>query len=102
MPNLTFKFTAKLWVYSGKGAWHFVTLPAEVADGIRFMNPHATGFRPLPVKARIGATTWKTSVFPDSKSRSFLLAVKAAVRATEGLAEGDEVDVWIDVAGGGG
>jgi hypothetical protein len=91
MQNFTFK--AKLWLYSGKGAWHFVTLPQEAAAEIKFFSPNAKGFMPIPVKATIGATTWKTSVFPDSKSGSYLLAVKAEVRKKEKLSADDEVEV---------
>lgn len=100
MPALTFNFTARLWVYAGKGAWHFVTLPAEAADGVRFLNPGAKGFRPLPVIARVGKTTWNTSVFPDRKSGSFLLAVKASVRKLEHIAAGDTVTVELSVHSG--
>ncbi len=88
----TFTFTGTLWRYSGKGAWHFVTLPADVAEAIRFFRPSKV-FTPVAVTAEIGASTWKTSVFPDSKSGSFLLAVKAEVRKAEGIGHGDDVRV---------
>lgn len=96
--DLTFTFKTRLWLYSGKGAWHFVTLPQEAAAEIKFFSPQAKGFMPIPVRAKIGDTTWKTSVFPDSKSGSYLLAVKAEVRKKERLAVGDEVVVRL-VAG---
>jgi hypothetical protein len=95
MQNFT--FTAKLWLYSGKGAWHFVTVPQDAATQIRFFSPQAKGFMPLPVKATIGATTWKTSVFPDSKSGSYLLAIKAEVRKLEALRVDDVVEVSIAI-----
>ncbi len=94
----TFTFTAPLWRYQGKGAWHFVTLPGDVAEAIRFFRP-TKGFMPVAVQAKIGATAWKTSVFPDSKSGSFLLAVKAGVRKTEGIGHGDVVTVQVKIAG---
>jgi hypothetical protein len=90
---LDFKFKAKLWLYSGKGTWHFVTLPEDAAAQIKFFSPQAKGFMPIPVKATIGTTMWKTSVFPDSKSGSYLLAVKAEVRKKEKLSADDEVEV---------
>jgi Domain of unknown function (DUF1905) len=92
---MTFTFTAKLWVYSGKGAWHFLTMPKTIADEIRFFNATAKGFTPLKVTATIGTTTWKTAIFPDSKSGSFVLAVKADVRKTEHLAADDTVQATI-------
>jgi hypothetical protein len=95
MDKIEHRFKAKLWVYQGKGAWHFVTLPKEAADEIRFHNPLARGFMPIACEATIGKTSWKTSVFPDSKSGSYLLAVKADVRKAEKIKSGDAVPVTI-------
>jgi hypothetical protein len=97
MQPLTYHFSAALWLYSGKGAWHFITLPKEAGDEIRFFNGTAKGFMPIPVVATIGSTQWKTSIFPDSKSGSYLLAVKADVRKRERLVAGNECEVQIIV-----
>jgi hypothetical protein len=97
MHPLSFDFTAPLWLWTGKGAWHFVTLPVAAAQEIRFFTPTAKGFVPIAVSASIGKTTWKTSIFPDSKSGSFLLAVKAQIRKAEGLVVGQHVAVQIVV-----
>lgn len=94
---MNFTFTSKLWVYSGKGAWHFVTLPVEAAHEIKFFNAHAKGFMPIAVVATIGGTTWKTSVFPDSKSGSFALAIKKQVRTAENLHVGEMINVALRV-----
>jgi Domain of unknown function (DUF1905) len=90
-------FASKLWMYSGKGAWHFLTLPKDFADEIRFFNPGAKGFTPIKVKAMIGKTSWRTAIFPDSKSGSFVLVVKADVRKSEKLVAGDEVTATVSV-----
>lgn len=90
-------FTAPLWLYSGKGAWHFVTLPKEAADEIRFFNSSAKGFTPISVTAEINDTVWKSSIFPDTKSGSYLLAIKAAVRKAENLKAGDQVTLKLNV-----
>ncbi len=95
MHDMSFHFTARLWLYSGKGAWHFVTLPKDAAAEIRFFKSGLRGFKMVPVKATIGTSTWKTSIFPDSKSGSYVLAVKVAIRKTEGLGDGDKVEVHI-------
>ena len=97
MHDLHFEFTSKLWMYNGKGAWHFLTLPKEAADEIRFFTPLAKGFTPIKVTARIGETTWKTAIFPDSKSGSFVLVVKSAVRQAESLNVGDTVTAVVNV-----
>jgi Domain of unknown function (DUF1905) len=100
MQSMNFVFSAAIWLYSGKGAWHFVTLPQDAAGEIRFFNTSAKGFMPIPVSACIGETTWTTSIFPDSKSGSYLLAIKEGVRKAEKLAAGDEVTVQLRVRSG--
>jgi hypothetical protein len=97
VDRIDHRFRARLWLYQGKGAWHFVTLPKEAADEIRFHNPLARGFMPIACEAAIGKTKWKTSVFPDSKSGSYVLAVKADVRKAEGIKSGDVVRVTLAV-----
>ena len=97
MHDLHFEFTSKLWMYNGKGAWHFLTLPKDAADEIRFFNRSAKGFTPIKVEARIGETSWKTAIFPDSKSGSFVLVVRADVRKAEKLVAGDEVTATVKV-----
>jgi Domain of unknown function (DUF1905) len=94
---MSFTFTAPLWLYSGKGSWHFVTLPKKAADEIRFFNASAKGFMPIAVKARINDCNWNTSIFPDSKSGSYLLAIKAAVRKAENIQAGDVITLHLTV-----
>jgi hypothetical protein len=91
----TFDFTAKLWIHSEMpGAWYFVTLPLDAADEIRAFNERR-GFGSVRVRAAIGASTWDTSVFPDTATGSFLLPVKAAIRAQQNIDDGDPVAVTI-------
>ena len=97
MHDLHFEFTSKLWMYNGKGAWHFLTLPKEAADEIRFFNRSAKGFTPIKVEACIGETKWKTAIFPDSKSGSFVLVVKADVRKAAKVSAGDDVTATVKV-----
>lgn len=55
------------------------------------------GWGMIPVRARIGATDWETSLFP--KDGLYVVPVKDAVRRVEGLDEGDTVTVRLTVAG---
>ncbi len=90
----TFEFAADLWRYTGQAAWYFVTLSHDVADDIDEITADARrGFGSVRVEVTVGGTTWNTSVFPDTKSQSFLLPVKKAVRIAEGLDEGSAVVV---------
>ncbi|OAP36841.1 hypothetical protein AU381_20460 [Sinorhizobium glycinis] len=89
-----FEFDAELWLYPGKGGWHFVTLPRDIARQIRFLaEPKARGWRSEAVTVKSGGTEWTTSIFPDRASDSFLLPVKANVRRAERLTAGQTVRV---------
>lgn len=93
MAQKKYKLKAKLWIYPGVNtAWHFITInkPTSIEIKERF-GKNARGFGSLPVLVRIGKTEWKTSIFPDSKSGTYILPVKAEVRKKEGLFEGDHV-----------
>lgn len=89
-----FDFEAELWLYPGKGGWHFVTLPQCIAVQIRLVaEPKKRGWGSEAVIARTGRTEWTTSIFPDKSSGSFLLPLKAEVRRKEKLATGQTVKI---------
>jgi hypothetical protein len=90
-----FQFSSPLWLWQGKGAWHFVTLPEDLAGQIAFFAGEQKAFGSVAVKATCGKTEWQTSLFRDKKSGSFLLPVKADVRKAEGLHAGDIMKVEI-------
>ena len=94
-----FEARAQVWRYDGPAAWHFLSLPeavsAEVKERFGMMS---AGFGSLRVEARIGATTWRTSIFYDRASGRYLLPLKADVRRAEGLAPGDEVAFVVTVS----
>ena len=97
------EFTAPLWLWQSAkpdakaGSWHFITVPAEQAGLIRMAVPRRAGFGSVRIKASIGATSWSTSIFPDSKNGTFLLPIKADVRKREGLAVGEEAGVTLSI-----
>jgi hypothetical protein len=92
-----YEFEAEVWVSGGAGAWHFLTLPGEVGEGLRTLRGPAQNFGSMRVSARIGDTVWKTSLFPDRRRGTFLLPVKVDVRRREGLGVGDTVRATIEV-----
>jgi hypothetical protein len=95
---VSYDFSATLWLHDGDAGWHFVTLPEHVADEIEDLTEgNRRGFGSVRVKVTIGATTWCTSIFPDTKARSFVLPVKKAVRTGEDIADGDQVAVTLAV-----
>ena len=94
-----FEFTAPLWRYPGEGGWHFVSLPPEIDDD--FAEVTATiraGFGSVRVAVTVGTTSWRTSIFPDSKTRTYLLPVKKEVRDAEKLETGDDVRARVQIA----
>ena len=91
------KLKGKVWKYPGFGGWYFFTVGKRVSVRIKaFMKGHTRGFGSIRVRARIGRTQWKTSIFP-TKEGSYLLPVKGIVRKKEGLEEGDTVTVQLDL-----
>lgn len=91
-------FKAKLWIYPGQAAWHFITVPKkESADLKEKYGKNARGWGSLPVSVTVGKTTWQTSIFPDRKSGTYLLPVKAEVRRKEEIEENDSITVSLKV-----
>lgn len=90
----SYAFRGELWHYPEEAGWHFITLPPDLGDEIRDeAAPFRKGFGSVKVTASIAGTSWSTSIFPDSKSGSYLLPVKKAIRTAAGIGDGDDVDV---------
>lgn len=96
----TYTLTAEVWLYPGMAAWHFITLPIQTADEIKVLfDEEKRGWGSIPVVVTIGSTTWKTSIFPDKQSNSYLLPLKVAVRKKEKIKIGDPVKLTLAVGG---
>lgn len=96
---MIFLFDAPVWVWDARttDVWTFVSLPSEESAEIReFAGGIPRGFGAVKVTATIGATTWRTSIFP-SKGGSYVLPVKKAVRAAEGLVIDDVATVRVEL-----
>lgn len=83
-----------------RGTYHLVILTGEQAEQIamharlhRLEYGRQRGFGSVKVIARIGDTTWKSSVFPQEKSTEWVLLVSKKVMRAEDLAEGDPVEL---------
>lgn len=98
MTHPSFRFSAELFS-SGNGAagsWVMLALPFEQADAIDEVSQSVRhGFGSVRVEARIGTTTWRTSLFPDRKRESFIMGVKQQVRRAESLDVGDVAEVEV-------
>nr|WP_298899166.1 DUF1905 domain-containing protein [uncultured Altererythrobacter sp.] len=87
-----------------RGTYHLVTLTGEPAEQIamharllRLEYGTRRGFGSVKVIARIGETVWKTSVFPQEKSTEWVLLVSKKVMRAEDLAEGDPVELELEL-----
>jgi hypothetical protein len=93
-----YTFVSKLWVWPGeKAAWRFVTVPKAESAILKEKVKLKNGFGSIRVRVTVGKTSWDTSVFPDSKSGTYLLPVKATVRRKEAIDDGDSVSVSLVV-----
>jgi|CXWL01.1.fsa_nt_gi hypothetical protein len=100
MKKLSFKVTVAVWLYPGNYAsWHFVTIPKkESLEITKHYAQFKKGWGSLPVEVTLGKTVWKTSIFPDRKSGTYILPLKASVRKNEGVREGDKITFKFSIA----
>ena len=98
MARATYAFAAELWEWSAKASWFFLNVPEDDADDIeeRFGRT-AAGFGSIRVEVTIGATTWRTSVFPSKENGTYVLPVKKSVRVAEGLEPGGIAHVELSI-----
>ena len=94
-----YKMSVKVWLYPGMAGWHFLGISKKQSAEIRkHFGMYARGWGSLPVCVTLGKTTWKTSIFPDKKSGSYLLPLKAEVRKKEGIQHDDVVVFTITIS----
>lgn len=93
---MNIEFTGKIWYWKGPAPWYFVTVPAEQSGHLKDISSFVTyGWGMIPVQARIGKTTWTTSLFP--KDDRYIVPLKANVRKAEKLDEGHTVTIHLDI-----
>ena len=87
-----------------RGTYHLVVITGDNAEAItahalleRLELGTRRGFGSVKVEARIGATRWKSSVFPQRKSSEWVLLVSKKVMKAEGLSAGDSVELTLDL-----
>lgn len=94
--SMRIEFTGKIWYWHGPAPYYFVTVPAEQSSEIKAISNLVTyGWGVIPVQARIGETEWQTSLFP--KDGLYLVPLKDAIRKAEGLAEGGQVTIGLEI-----
>jgi Domain of unknown function (DUF1905) len=89
-------FTGELWYWRGPSPYHFITVPDEQSAELEAASAFVSyGWGMIPVTAHIGATGWKTSLWP--KDGRYVVPVKDQVRTAEDLELGDVVEVSLAV-----
>lgn len=97
MIRVDLEFSAELWEWRGPAPFYWLSV-AE--DGCAYIRAEAAGasygWGAVPVRARIGATEWETSLLP--KNGGYVLPIKSSVRRAERVGEGDTVMVVMSIA----
>ncbi|MFU7529474.1 DUF1905 domain-containing protein [Qipengyuania sp. ASV99] len=85
-----------------KATYHLVIFTGPEAEALaghalmqRLEFGRRAGFGSIKVTARIGATAWKTSVFPQKHQSQWVLLIGKKVMRAEGLAPGDTIEVAV-------
>ena len=90
------EFTGEVWFWRGPSPYHFVTVPEDHCDALADVAGEVSyGWGMIPTAARIGRTTWTTSLFP--KDGGYIVPIKDKVRRAEGIEVGDPVTVVLTV-----
>lgn len=98
---MDFEVSGELWFWRGPAPFHFITVGEAVCRELEADSAEVSyGWGMIPVTARIGRTTWTTSLWP--KDGRYIVPVKTAVRDAEGLELGDTVTVRLAVGAGSG
>lgn len=102
----TVRFTAplqSLHIEEGYAPIGYLRIPPEAAEAIvaheferRLEMGKRRGFGSVKVSVTLGKSRWQTSLFPN-KDGSWFLPIKKPVRVAEGIAEGDEVAVDLEL-----
>ena len=104
MSGETVRFTAPLRMWRNE-RWNglgYVMIEGEAADAIHgheLIRRLELGKRrrgPVKVTARVGASEWQTSAFPP-KDGGWFMPVKREIVRAEGLAEGETVEVELEL-----
>ena len=90
-------------IEDGYAPMGFLRIPSEAAEAIvgheferRLEMGKRRGFGSVKVTVALGDSRWQTSLFPN-KDGSWFLPIKKPVRIAEGLVDGDETEVELEL-----
>ena len=93
---MTFTFSGELIYWRGPAPFHFIRVPEAKCELIRDSAGFVSyGWGMIPVTARIGGVSWRTSMWP--RDGGYLLPVKAEVRRRTDLQLNDAAVVELHI-----
>ena len=82
------EFAGEVVEWRGPAPYHFVPLPPHEAEMVDEVKAEVAYWGVVPVTARLGETSFTTSMFP--REGTWFLPLKDAVRRAEGVGLGDD------------
>ncbi len=96
--KIKYVFLTKMWKDITSGSWFFVSLPKATSKEKRAnLKWQEEGWGSMKAFAQINDIQWKTAIWYEPKSETYLLPIKADIRKKSKL-EIDkefEMNIWI-------
>ena len=93
------EFTAEMFQWRGPAPHYFVTVPDDLKGALKEASKLVTyGWGMIPVTVTIGGAEYDTSLFP--KNGGYLVPIRADVRTSETLEEGQDITVKLEIRTG--
>jgi len=90
------QFKGEVFYWRGPAPYVFVAAPEDASRQIKAISASVTyGWGVIPVRARVGAAEWKTSLFP--KNGAYLVPIRKSVQQSENISVGDSVTIQIEI-----
>ena len=94
--DVSLHFAAEVWYWRGPAPFYFVSVPDDLCGQIDDVSREVTyGWGMIPATITIGDTTWPTALWP--KDGTFVVPLKTWVRKSEGIDEGETIEVDVVV-----
>ncbi len=91
---MTLSFESTVIVWHGPAPYLFAPMPSKESETIKRSSSELSyGWGCIPVEAKLGRTTWKTSLMP--KDGRYLVPLKMMVQAVEHVEEGKTIFLTI-------
>ena len=87
-------FSGAVFEWRGPSPFYYVAVPEGECEVIASVARALTyGWGVVPVRVRLGGTSWRTSLFP--KDGGYLVPLKLAVRRVEAVGDGQVVSLTL-------